>query len=250
MNKPEAKDQSASGFSFLIRAVVLLLIAIVFGYLYANYSQWLTLDNLAQHEQRLLDYRDAHWFWVLAAAFGVYILVTGLSLPGGAVLTLVTAWFLGFWPALILVSFASTIGATVAFSLSRFLFRDYVQNRFGNRLKAFNENLEREGAFYLFTLRLIPTVPFFAINLAMGPTRIRTWTFYWVSQIGMLPGTIAYVWAGSAAPSLQTLSEKGIGGILTWPLILAFLFLSLVPWLAKWSVAAMRSSQNAPKAKG
>lgn len=229
--------------ALLLTAIALAVIA------YWQWGDWLSLQRLAQHQQNLEAYRDQHWWWVIGAAFIVYVVVTGASLPGAAVLTLVLAWFLGFWPALILVSFASTFGATLAFLLSRFLFRAWVQDRLGERWELFDRRLQQEGAFYLFSLRLIPTVPFFVINLAMGPTRIPWWTFWWVSQIGMLPGTIAYVWAGSAAPDLQTLADKGVTSILTAPLIAAFLFLALVPWLGKGLVAWWRSGagRSTPK---
>lgn len=209
---------------------------------YWQFGEWLSLERLAAHEQQLLAFRDQYWFWVLVAAFLFYVAVTGASLPGAAVLSLVYAWFLGFWPALFLISFASTLGATLALLLSRYLFRDWVQRRFGQRWQSFDANLQREGAFYLFTLRLIPSIPFFVINLAMGPTRIPVRQFWWVSQVGMLPGTIALVWAGSAAPNLQELAERGVSGILTWPLLGSFVFLSTVPWLARGFVRWWRSS--------
>ena len=116
-------------------------------------------------------------------------------------------WYFGLAPAVILVSFASTSGATIAFLLSRYLFRDAIQTRFRDQLAKFNQALQREGAFYLFTLRLIPAVPFFVINVVMGLTPIRTLTFWWVSQVGMLAGTIVYVYAGSTIPSLAHLAD-------------------------------------------
>lgn len=238
---PRETDGRASQGGFFLRLAVVVLVVTVAGILYWQFGQWLSLERLAQHEKQLLDFRDHYWWWVVAAAFLVYVAVTGASLPGAAVLSVVLAWFLGFWPALCLVSFASTAGATLAFLLSRFLFRDYVERRFGPRLKAFDDNLAREGAFYLFTLRLIPTVPFFVINLVMGPTRINVGTFWWVSQLGMLPGTIAFVWAGAAAPSLQELSEQGLGSILTWPLITAFVVLGTLPLLIRRAVLWLRS---------
>ena len=135
-------------------------------------------------------------------------------------MTLVVAWYFGFWKGLVLVSFASTCGATLAFLLSRYLLRDIIQSKFGERLKTFNESLDREGAFYLFTLRLIPAVPFFVINVVMGLTRIRTTTFWWISQVGMLAGTCVYVYAGSNIPSLSQLvdpSQLRAAEIRDWP---------------------------------
>ncbi|MEZ6051815.1 MAG: TVP38/TMEM64 family protein [Planctomycetaceae bacterium] len=155
--------------------------------------------------------------------------MTGLSIPGAVALTLMYGWFFGFWRGVILVSFASTTGATVAFLLARFLLQDVVQAKFGDRLKAFNQALEREGAFYLFTLRLIPLFPFFVINLVMGLTPLRTSTYWWVSQLGMLPGTAVYVYAGSSVPDLATLAERGTSGILTPNVLIAFALLGLFP---------------------
>jgi uncharacterized membrane protein YdjX (TVP38/TMEM64 family) len=148
-------------------------------------------------------------------------------------LTLLFGWYFGFWRGLVLVSFASTAGATVAFFLSRYFFRDTIQKRFGDRLTAFNKALEREGAFYLFTLRLIPAIPFFVINVVMGLTPIRPRTYWWVSQVGMLPGTAVFVYAGSTVPNLTTLAEKGVGGILSPQLIVAFVLLGIFPLIVK-----------------
>ena len=216
----------------------------IVGAVYYQYSDLLTLQSLADREQSLREYRQSHPLLVYAIALVLYVAVTGFSLPGAAVMTLAFGWYFGFARALVLVSFASTAGATIAFLMSRYLLRDSVQNRFGKRLQSFNENLEREGAFYLFTLRLIPAVPFFVINVVMGLTPMKTRTFWWVSQLGMLPGTIAYVYAGSTFPSLQAIADHGVGGILSWPLILAFAVLGVLPLAGKWVVNTIRRRQN------
>ncbi len=220
------------------------VLAIVIGIAVAVYLQFadtLTLQSLANRETQLREFRDQHPVLVYAIAFAIYVTVTGLSLPGAAVLSLVTAWFFGFWRGLILVSFASTTGATIAFLLSRYLLRDTIQNRFGDRLSKFNDNLQREGAFYLFTLRLIVGVPFFVINVVMGLTPIKTQTFWWVSQLGMLPGTAAYVYAGASVPDLNTLAETGASGIFSLQLIVAFAILGIFPLIAKRLVNRFRS---------
>ncbi len=170
---------------------------------------------------------------VYGVAFTTYVAVTGLSIPGATVLTLAYGWFFGFWRGLLIVSLASTLGATLAFLLARFLLRDAVQSRFGDRLKTFNEALKREGAFYLFTLRLIPLVPFFVLNLVMGLTPIKTLTYWWVSQLGMLPGTALFVYAGSSVPDLATLADKGTSGILTPNVLIAFALLGIFPLAVK-----------------
>jgi len=173
----------------------------------------LTLSKLATREAAFRQYQIDHPILIYLLAFLIYVTVTGLSLPGATPMSLLLAWLFGFWHGLILVSLGSTTGATVAFLLSRYLFRQLITHRFGERLEKFNSTLQREGAFYLFTLRLIPAVPFFVINAVMGLTRIRVRTFWWVSQLGMLPGTMIYVFAGSRVPDLQTLADKGIAAI-------------------------------------
>ena len=198
----------------------------------------LTLETLVEQEARLRDFHQANPLLSYVVAFSAYVAVTGLSLPGATVLTLVVGWFFGLVRGVILVSFASTTGATIAFLLSRYLFRDAVQSRFGERLTKFNEMLQRDGAFYLFSLRLIPAVPFFVINAVMGLTPIKTRTFWWVSQLGMLPGTCVYVYAASSVSSLEMLAEKGIGAAFSggqlWQLITAFALLGIFPLLVRW----------------
>lgn len=170
---------------------------------------------------------------VYCGAFVLYVAVTGLSLPGAAMMTLAYGWMFGFWPALILVSLSSTTGATVAFLMSRYLLRDFIQHRFGQQLAGFNAAFEREGAFYLFTLRLIPAAPFFVVNAGMGLTPISVRTYWWVSQLGMLPGTILYVYAGTSLPGLDELKNPSVTKILSPQLLIAFTVLGLFPLLVK-----------------
>ena len=216
-----------------LKLVVLAGVVIVGGVVYAESGDALSLRALADQEAQLRGYQQQNPVLIYGAAFVVYTMVTGLSIPGAAALTLIYGWFFGFWPAVLLVSFASTSGATLAFLLARFLLRDTVQSRFGTRLKAINDSLEREGAFYLFTLRLIPLMPFFVLNLVMGLTPIKTRTYWGVSQLGMLPGTAVYVYAGSSVPNLSTLADKGTSGILTPNVLIAFAVLGLFPLAVK-----------------
>jgi len=173
-------------------------------------QHFLSIDFLASQETRLRGSYASDPGLVLGITFVIYVAVTGLSLPGATLMTLVIGWFLGFWLALIVVSFASTSGATVAFLLSRYFLREAIQTRFATQLEKFNQALDREGAFYLFTLRLIPAVPFFVLNAVMGLTRIRIWTFWWVSQVGMLAGTGVYVYAGATLPSLHQITDPSL----------------------------------------
>ena len=217
----------------LVVLVVVLLIAAFFVF---DLGQYLTLDYLKSQRQSFLDFYAQNRFATLAIYFAIYVAVAALSLPGAAVMTLAGGAVFGLATGLLLISFASTIGATLAFMISRFVLRDTVQNRFREKLKAINAGVEKEGDFYLFTLRLIPLFPFFVINLVMGLTPMKTWRFYLVSQIGMLPGTAVFVNAGSQLGALESLS-----GILSPGLILSFALLGIFPLLAKKLVSFIKS---------
>ncbi|MEM6799076.1 MAG: VTT domain-containing protein, partial [Planctomycetota bacterium] len=169
-------------------------------------------------------------------------------------LTLLMGWYFGVVRGTVLVSFASTAGATIAFLFSRFLLRDTIQSKFGEKLRWFNEQFDKDGAFFLFTLRLVPVVPFFLINALMGLTRIKTATFWWVSQVGMLAGTAVYVYAGSAVPNLTTLANEGVNAVFTASFLrnitIAFALLGAFPLVAKKVVEAVRPKSDEPAANG
>jgi uncharacterized membrane protein YdjX (TVP38/TMEM64 family) len=213
-----------------------------------TFREQLSLASLAARESQLRELLDERPALVYGVAFGVYVAVTGLSLPGAAPLTLVCGWFFGLVRGTLLVSFASTAGATVAMLLSRTLFRDAVQRRFGQRLAWFNEQFDRDGAFFLFSLRLVPIVPFFVINALMGLTRIGVATFWWVSQLGMLAGTVVYVYAGSTVPDLATLADKGIGAVFSGEflvrLTIAFALLGLLPLVSKKVIERLKRDET------
>lgn len=223
--------------NWMVRVTLLVVVVSLIAMFVIN-REALSFDSLIARQAALQRAVVEQPSVVLGAAFAMYVLVTGLSLPGAAVLSLAYGWLFGFGRALVLVSFASTAGATVAFLMSRFLFRDAIRSRFGERLTTFNEALAREGAFYLFTLRLIPQVPFFVVNLLMGLTPLRTTTFWWVSQLGMLPGTCVYVYAGASVNSLERLRDEGVSGLVTWQLLLAFSLLGLFPLIVKRTMSA------------
>lgn len=227
-----AAGSGAKGSS-RFRPVVLLAAAAVTAAAWLRFGDALSLAALAEHEAALRAFQQDRPRLVYAAAFIVYAAATGLSLPGATVLTLVCGWCFGFPRAFLLVSFASTTGAALAFLLSRHVFRGVVQSRFGDRLRSFNDALARDGAAYLFTLRLVPAVPFFVINLVMGLTPLRLRTFWWVSQIGMLPGTAVYVWAGAAVPDLQVLADRGVGGLVSPQVLAAFALLGVFPLVVR-----------------
>ncbi|MCU7795777.1 MAG: FAD-dependent oxidoreductase [Candidatus Thiodiazotropha sp. (ex Myrtea spinifera)] len=219
----------------IILAVVALLVAVFFVF---DLGSYLTFESLKSSRDEIIAWREANPLVAVVAFFLIYVAVTALSLPGAAIMTLAVGAVFGFFWGLVLVSFASTIGATLAFLISRFLLRDAVQSRYGDRLKAINSGIEKDGAFYLFSLRLVPLFPFFIINLLMGLTPIRTWTFYWVSQIGMLAGTMVYVNAGTQLGSLESAS-----GILSPVLIGSFILLGLFPLLAKKLLSVIKDRQ-------
>lgn len=230
----DGSDKKRIGQKLVLFAM--LMIAIGIGLVLLR--DVMTLEAMARQEVRLRELRHDRPLLAYGVAFLLYVVITGLSLPGAAVLTLAYGWFFGLVRGVILVSFASTTGATLAFLFSRYFFRQAVQSRFGDRLTRFNEELRRDGPFYLFTLRLIPAVPFFVINAVMGLTPIGTRTFWWVSQLGMVPGTMVYVYAGSSVPSLQTLADEGIGAVFSpaqlTKLVIAFALLGLFPLLVRW----------------
>lgn len=227
------------------RLIVFTAILVAASLAYWLFRDQLDLTKLAEREAQLRAFQKSHPLPVLAGAFLFYVAMIALNVPAGAVLTLSYAWLFGFLPTLVLVSFASTAGATLSFLLARYLLHDAIQQRFGDRLAKVHEALRREGAFYLFMLRLIPLVPFFVINPVMGLTPMRARTFWWVSQLGMLPGTAVYVWAGSSVPSLKQLSQ---GQILKPEMLAAFVALGLFPLVVRKLFSWLRPQGPPPAA--
>ena len=220
----------------VILAVIILLIA---AFKILGLEQYLSLSYLKASQEKFALLYAEHKILVIAGYMIIYIIVTSLSLPGAAVLTLVGGALFGLVAGTLIVSFASTIGATFACLASRFVLRDWVQSKFGDKLSAVNKGIEREGAFYLFTLRLIPIFPFFVINLVMGLTKLPLLTFYWVSQLGMLPGTMVYVNAGKELAKVNSLS-----GILSPGLIFSFALLGLFPIAVKKIMAFYKRDKS------
>jgi len=214
------------------RLLLVAAIAVALALFFAlGGHHYLTAEELRARQDELRQFHADHPWQAALGYFLVYVAVTGLSLPGATVMTLFGGAIFGLAWGTVIVSFASSIGATLAFLASRFLLRDWVQEKFGARLRGVNEGVAKEGAFYLFALRLVPAFPFFLINLAMGLTPMRTWTYYWVSQLGMLAGTVVYVYAGAQ------LAEFRLSG----GLILAFTLLGLFPLAAKKALDAVKA---------
>jgi dihydrolipoamide dehydrogenase len=222
----------------LTRKLILLLAiaAAIAAFFALGLQRYLSLEALRAQHASLAAYYAAHPAQTALLFALAYVAVTAMSLPGAAIMTLAAGAVFGLLWGTVIVSFASTIGATLAFLASRFLFRDAIQRRFGDKLRAINQGVEKEGAFYLFTLRLVPAFPFFVINLVMGLTPIPTRTFYWVSQVGMLLGTIVYVNAGTQIGQIQSLR-----GILSPSLLISFALLGVFPLAAKKIVDAVKA---------
>jgi len=211
---------------------ILILVAFavaIASFFYFDLGSQLTVANLKAQQQAFDAQYHAAPVLVIGIFFLIYIAVTGASLPGAAILTLAAGALFGLVTGTIIVSFASTIGATIAFLASRYLFQDIVQSRFGDSLKTINNGVDKDGPFYLLSLRLVPAFPFFLINLLMGLTKMKVTTFYWVSQVGMLLGTIVYVNAGTQLATIEEVSD-----IASPTLLLSFAALALTPWIGKW----------------
>ncbi len=219
-------------------SILIIIVALITTFFMFDLQQYLTLDALKAKQGDIEAYRSVHPGLAVIIYGLVYVAVTGLSLPGAAILTLLGGAVFGLFWGTIIVSFASTFGATLAFLAARFLFRDIVKSRFSSRMKAIDEGIARDGAFYLFTLRLVPVFPFFMINLTMGLTTLKVRTFYWVSQLGMLAGTIVYVNAGTQLAKLESLS-----GILSPALLGSFVLLGLFPLIAKKIVSTIQAKK-------
>lgn len=216
--------------------ILLTVVALAAAFWFFDLGHWLRLETLKARQTELLALYDARPLTVIAVYMAVYVTVTALSLPGAVILTLAGGALFGLWTGLVVVSLASTAGATLAFLAARYLLRDSVTRRFGARLDEVHRGMDRNGAFYLFTLRLVPLVPFFVINLVMGLTKMPARRYAWVSQLGMLPGTLVYVNAGTALGGLQSLS-----GIVSPQLLGAFALLAVFPWIARAVLAGWQA---------
>ena len=218
------------------KLLVIGIVALVVGlFFWFDLGRFLSLESLRASQQDIAGFVAANQWLAIGGFFTLYVLITALSIPGAAIMTLAAGAVFGLVTGTILVSFASSVGATLAFLLSRFLLRDYVEQKFAGTSEKINSGIENEGAYYLFTLRLVPLFPFFVINVVMGVTRLKTVTFYWVSQIGMLAGTVVYVNAGTQLAQLESTSD-----ILSPGLIGSFVLLGVFPLLAKKSVELIR----------
>jgi len=219
--------------------IVLVVAGLITAFRIFNLGDYFSLAYIKESQEKFEIMYTEHRAAVIAGYMGIYILVITLSLPGAAVMTTAAGVFFGLLTGTIIVSFASTIGSTLACFVSRFILRDWIQGKFGDKLKTVNEGIEKEGALYLFTLRLIPVFPVWLINLVMGLTKMPLRTFFWVSQVGMLAGTIVYVNAGKELGKIDSLS-----GIFSPTLILSFVILGLFPITAKKLLALYKKRKK------
>lgn len=220
----------------LKRISIVTTIAVIFALVwYFNLTDYLTLEYIKMKQEAFELLHKEHRFLMVGSYVLIYILVAALSIPGAAIMTLAGGALFGFWTTLIAVSFASTIGATLACFVSRYILKDWVQTKFGSKIGKINKGIEKEGAFYLFTLRLVPIFPFFAVNLVMGITPIPLRTFFWVSQLGMLPGTAVFVNAGKQLATINDISE-----VLMPVHLISFALLGIFPLLAKYLLKFIR----------
>ncbi len=224
------------------KLILLLILLASFAAVYVNFGYLLTLEQVKVFHQNVQNDIQANLFVYSAVYFISYVVITALSIPGAAVVTLLGAALFGFWWSLLLVSFASTIGATIAFLSSRYLLREWVDSKFKDKLVAINDGVEKDGAFYLLTLRLIPVFPFFLINLLMGLTKISVGRFYLFSQLGMLPGTMVYLNAGTQLSEITSLS-----GLISPQILGSLALLGLFPIIIKFIMGQIQKRRSQVK---
>ena len=209
--------------------LIITLISLICIFWFAGFGKYFTFEYLKEQQQFFKDYYALHPTKTIIGFFMIYVTITALAfIPGAAIMTLLAGVLFKTILGTIIVSFASSIGAVLAFLFSRYILQDFVKNKFSKTISKIDQGVEKEGKFYLFALRLVPIFPFFVINLVMGLTSIKTWTFYWVSQIGMFFGTIIYVYAGTQLGEINKLSD-----ILSTELIIAFVLIGVFPFVAK-----------------
>jgi uncharacterized membrane protein YdjX (TVP38/TMEM64 family) len=242
MTQAETTTQPAAKKSAIVQKIVIIgvIIALVMAFYVFDLGKYFSLDYIKASQAKFDVLYQEHSILVVAVYMLIYVVMAALSLPGAAIMTLLAGALFGRLIGTVAVSFASTIGATLACFVARFLLRDWVQEKVGEKLKPINDGIEKEGAFYLFTMRLIPAFPFWLVNLAMGLTNLPLRTFYWVSQVGMLAGTFVYVNAGTELAKIESLS-----GILNPTLIISFVILGVFPLLVKKLMALFKGKKKA-----
>ena len=215
------------------------IVAIIAAFFIFDLGQYFSLEYLKEQKSVLAEFYANNPVGVSALFFLVYVAFAALALPAAAILTLAGGAIFGFWHGLVLVSFASSIGATIAFLLTRFLFGEAIEKKFGDKLSTINQGIEKEGAFYVFGLRFVPLLPFFVINSLLALTKLKTLTFYWASQLGMLVGTAVFVNAGTQLAQISSISD-----ILSPKLFLSFVLLGVFPIIAKYALSWLKQTKS------
>jgi uncharacterized membrane protein YdjX (TVP38/TMEM64 family) len=235
----QPKDQKAKAISgrsrrTWLKPLVFLTLAVVVAGLSIYFRDHLTLAGLADEVERLRQWRDRHLLAVALLLAAVFVISTGLSMPSVITLSVICGSLLGMWGGLVVASFSETAGATVAFLISRYLLRSAMEDRWKETIERADRMLDRDGVFYLLSLRLIHVIPSWMINLVLGCTRVPASTFWWTTQLGMLPATSLYVYTGAHLPTIEQLKEQGIFGIVTPPIIAVFVLLAAVPLVVRF----------------
>jgi uncharacterized membrane protein YdjX (TVP38/TMEM64 family) len=230
----KANAMSSSGRRMWLKPLVFLTLAVVVAGLSIYFRDHLTLAGLADDVERLRQWRDRNPLAVALLLAAVFVISTGLSIPAVITLSVICGSLLGMGMGLVVASFAETAGAAVAFAISRYLLRSSIEDRWKVNVERADKMLDRDGVFYLLSLRLIHVIPSWMINLVLGCTRVPVATFWWTTQLGMLPATSLYVYTGAHLPTIEHLKEQGIFGIVTPPIIGMFVLLATVPLVVRF----------------
>jgi uncharacterized membrane protein YdjX (TVP38/TMEM64 family) len=241
----KAKAISGRGRRTWLKPLVFLTLAVVVAGLSIYFRDHLTLAGLADDVERLRQWRDRHPLAVAVLLAAVFVISTGLSVPAVITLSVICGSLLGMWVGLVVASFSETAGATVAFLISRYLLRSAMEDRWKETIERADRMLDRDGVFYLLSLRLIHVIPSWMINLVLGCTRVPVATFWWTTQLGMLPATSLYVYTGAHLPTIEQLKEQGIFGIVTPPIIAVFVLLAAVPLVVRFVLRHRRPHDGA-----
>jgi uncharacterized membrane protein YdjX (TVP38/TMEM64 family) len=233
-NDRNANAVDGLGWRAWLKPLVFLALAVVVAGLYIYFRDHLTLAGLADDVERLRHWRDRHPLAVVLLLAAVFVISTGLSIPAVITLSIICGSLLGMWVGLVVASFSETAGATIAFLSSRYLLRSAIEQRWKHFVEKADRMLDRDGVFYLLSLRFVHVIPSWLINLVMGCTRVPVSTFWWTTQLGMLPATCLYVFTGAHLPTMEKLKEQGIFGIVTPPIIAVFVLLAAVPLVVRF----------------
>lgn len=239
--KDEATNKTNPDSSMKTKLILVAAIAaLITSFFVFDLGQYLSLNYLKSQKDALNQLYVENALLVITVFFLAYVAMAAFAIPGALIFTLAGGAIFGFTTGFVVVSFASTVGATIAFLLTRYLFHDAIQAKFGERLEVINKGIKKEGAFYVFGLRLVPLFPFFVVNSVLALTKLKTWTFYWSSQIGMLAGTAVYVNAGTQLASIDNL-----GDIANPKLLISFALLGVFPIIAKYALAFLKREKAA-----